>query len=109
MPEINLEEAKVTETKDIDDIQTNDGNKEIARSYNGPNCGEISEHITPEQGSVEHKEHTTPNENNENATGVLRQKHRKQNPVNNVIDLLNLKCGQRFRRFDPNTGQRISC
>ena len=112
VPEINLEEATVTETEDIDDIQTNDGNNETAKSYNQPDGGETSKQITPEQGPVEHKEHTTPNEKpnekNKNATGALRQKHRKQNPRNDVLDLLNLKCGQRFQGFDPDTGQQIS-
>ena len=100
VPEINLEEVKMSENEDIDDIQTNEGNEELAKSNSRQTRGEASESITREQSPVENEnnDHTAPNENIQNAESVEK----------NVIDLLHLKCGQRFQGFDPKTGQKIS-
>ena len=102
IPVTKLEEAKVDDTEDIDDIlneqkETNDkgyGNKEVAKLKN-------------DHGSEENTE-TALNQTNGNETGPMQQNSREQKPEDNVIDLLHLKRGQRFQGFDSTTGNRIS-
>ena len=117
MPEINLEQSQNPETEDIDDMLDEQQKQAETQGTNLPreetrineNNGRNNVQTEDRENVIEdiiRGKRQDPNTSSPNTLVKARQENK--NKDNDVIDMSNLKCGQRFQGFDSSTGEHVS-
>ena len=122
IPELNLEKLENSDVEDIDailDEQTlkeNESNNQLEDVNDTPNStlgSELDKTLIPQTEQRinkidENLQSNMETQENNDRSKHARNKQVKENTEKNVIDVRNLKTGQRFQGFDSQSGEHIS-